>query len=333
MMTSRKIDPSELADAIHNHDRRSLAKAITLVESDRQEDRALADNLMRHLKSDRSSSSLRLAISGPPGVGKSSFIEEFGTRMTANGHKLAILAIDPSSPVSGGSILGDRTRMPQLSADQNAFIRPSPTRGHLGGVARRTREAIVLCEAAGYDTILVETVGVGQSEILAWSMVDLFVTLQLPNSGDELQGIKRGILELSDLVVITKADGASLQAAMQSKAQLESALPLLARSERGTPAVMLSSSLEKIGFEELIKAIKDLDRARQDRGYRDENRQHQCIKWFEEELQESVMALHLADVNFQLKTETLKSAAEKQPILAGVFAREAAKYAFNPDHV
>ena len=331
-MQSTENEIIKLAQCIDSGERRSLAKAITLIESERPEDRAMADELLRDLANRTQKPSIRIAISGPPGVGKSSFIEELGKRLTKANKKVAILAVDPSSPISGGSILGDRTRMPELSANNNAFIRPSPTRGHLGGVARRTRESITLCEAAGYEWIIVETVGVGQSEIIAWSMVDIFITLQLPNSGDELQGIKRGILELSDLVVITKADGDSLTSAKTSQVQLKSALPLLAHGERGIPEVLLCSSKERTGFEEIEKTIGLLHDSRLDTGLLDKQRENQTRHWFEEELNASIMSIHLADQHFQKKVEDLKKSALTNPRLTGVLAREAAKQALNHGH-
>ena len=192
--------------AIRNGDRRAIAKAITLLESTHPEKLDQGQELLEELLPE-TGKSLRIGITGVPGVGKSTFIEAFGMRLIEAGHRVAVLAVDPSSPITGGSILGDKTRMQQLSSHPQAFVRPSPSSGVLGGVTRRTRETMLLCEAAGYDVIIVETVGVGQSETMGASMVDLFLVLMLPNAGDELQGIKKGILELADLIVINKADG------------------------------------------------------------------------------------------------------------------------------
>ena len=191
--------------ALRQGDRRALAKAITLTESTRADHRAQADVLLNTVLP-ATGASLRLGISGVPGVGKSTFIEALGVRLIGEGHRVAVLAVDPSSAVSGGSILGDKTRMERLSVLPQAFIRPSPAAGNLGGVAEKTREAILLCEAAGFDIVVVETVGVGQSEIAVASMTDLFVLLQLPNAGDDLQAIKKGVMEIADLVVVNKAD-------------------------------------------------------------------------------------------------------------------------------
>ncbi len=272
------------AGPILNGDRRALAQAITLLESHRDDHALAAGELLTKLLP-HAGKSFRLAISGVPGVGKSTFIEAFGKRLLARGHRLAILAIDPSSPLSGGSILGDRTRMEALSRDERVFIRPSPTGGNLGGVARRTREAIVACEAAGFDLILVETVGVGQSETVAAGMVDAFLLLYLPNAGDELQGIKRGILELADLVAITKADGTSVAAAQTAKGQLERAF-MVAKHAAGLPAppVMLVSSLENKGLDEVEAALDAFKAAQNETGAFESRRKTQAEGWLEDEL-------------------------------------------------
>jgi LAO/AO transport system kinase len=205
--------------------RRAIAKAITLLESTRSDHRAQADALLTALLP-RTGNSLRLGISGVPGVGKSTFIEALGLHLIALGHRVAVLAVDPSSTVSGGSILGDKTRMEKLCMEERAFIRPSPSSGNLGGVAEKTREAMLVCEAAGYDIVIVETVGVGQSEIAVAHMTDMFVLMQLPNAGDDLQAIKKGVMELADLVVINKAD-IDADAALRAQAQITSSLRLL----------------------------------------------------------------------------------------------------------
>jgi LAO/AO transport system kinase len=215
-----------MAQRVRAGDRRELARAITLAESSRADHRATAEDVLAEL-GPSPATTLRIGISGPPGVGKSTFIETFGLGVVNAGHRMAVLAVDPSSSVTGGSILGDKTRMPELSRHDHAFIRPSPGGGELGGVARRTRDAIALCEAAGYDVVVVETIGVGQSEVAVASMVDAFVVLVSPGGGDELQGIKRGIMELADLVVVTKADGDLAPAAGRSAADYRNALGLL----------------------------------------------------------------------------------------------------------
>ncbi len=313
------------AETIIAGDRRSLAKGITLLESELSRDRKSADELLRALPAGKEST-LRIAVSGPPGVGKSSFIEVFGLIAVQRGKRVAVLAIDPSSPVTGGSIMGDRTRMPLLSASEGAFIRPSPTKGLLGGVAKRTREAILLCEAAGYDLVIIETVGVGQSEIVAESMVDLFITLQLPNSGDELQGIKKGILELSDLVIITKSDGAFYDAAQRSKQQLESALHLLSSSRQTQTEVLLSSSLERTGFAEIMAKMEEMIGERRQSGAFQQRRYQQTTAWFEEEMQETIMSELLHDRRLQDQLQARRKLLQENPTLTGVLAREAGKW-------
>src|SRR5476651_2231431 len=225
MTDQRLLDPSALADAVRGGDRRALARAITLIESSREDHRRAAEALLEAaLLETARGSSIRLGISGVPGVGKSTFIEALGSHIIAAGHRLAVLAIDPSSRRGGGSILGDKTRMEKLARSAAAFIRPSPTGGTLGGVARRTRETLLLCEAAGFDIVIVETVGIGQSETAVADMVDMFVLLMLPGGGDELQGIKKGVVELADLILVNKADGEFAAAAQRAVADYRGAL-------------------------------------------------------------------------------------------------------------
>jgi LAO/AO transport system kinase len=236
--------------------RRALAKAITLIESKRDDHRDSAQLLLEQVLPS-TGNSIRIGITGIPGVGKSTFIEAFGMYLIGQGKKVAVLAVDPSSPVAGGSILGDKTRMELLSREENAFIRPSPSEGALGGVAQKTRETMLLCEAAGYDVIIVETVGVGQSEYEVASMVDFFLVLMLPNAGDELQGIKKGIIELADALVINKADGGSLGQAELTKAQYQSAVNLLHYTSFWTPRVMTCSALSKQNIDAIWGMIVD----------------------------------------------------------------------------
>ncbi|XP_065665080.1 methylmalonic aciduria type A protein, mitochondrial isoform X1 [Hydra vulgaris] len=252
---SRLKTVDELFEQLVNGNRASLATTITLIESTRDNHKHHADNLLSkalsHLKKLQESgkSTFRIGLTGAPGAGKSSLIEKFGKKLTSEGHKVAVLAIDPSSVKTGGSLLGDRTRMITLSHDPNAYIRPSPTAGTLGGVARKTNEAIILCEAAGYDIILVETVGIGQSEVAVGDMVDMFVLVIPPASGDELQGIKKGIVEMVDLVLVNKADGDLLPAARRIQSEYTSALKLLSRqSDIWHPKVHSVSSLLDEGF-------------------------------------------------------------------------------------
>src|SRR5829696_4993615 len=246
---------SELAQEVIAGDRRALARAITLAESTRPDHRAEAEALLAEVLP-RSGAAVRVGISGAPGAGKSTLIEALGTHLVAEGQRVAVLAVDPSSTRSGGSILGDKTRMEQLTRSPDAFVRPSPTGGTLGGVARRTREAMLLCEAAGFDVVLVETVGVGQSEVKVAAMVDLFLVIVAPGGGDELQGIKRGIMELADLVVVNKADGDLAPAARQAEADHRHALGLLRpRFEGWRPPVLSCSARTGTGVDAVWAAV------------------------------------------------------------------------------
>ncbi|MDO9184044.1 MAG: methylmalonyl Co-A mutase-associated GTPase MeaB [Bacteriovorax sp.] len=272
---SEKIDLRKLISG----ERRSLAKAITLIESSRPDDNFLAQDLLEKILP-HTGKSIRLGITGVPGVGKSTFIENFGLYLINQGHKVAVLAIDPSSPISGGSILGDKTRMELLSRDINAFIRPSPTLGFLGGVAQKTRESILLCEAAGFDYILVETVGVGQSEFEVADMVDFFLVLMLPNAGDELQGIKKGILELADAVIINKADGDTLPLANRTMAQYTSALELMRHDPHWKAPVLQCSALEKKNLDIIYDMIQKYHQTTLESGYFKSKRLSQNKEWF-----------------------------------------------------
>jgi LAO/AO transport system kinase len=269
-----------LAEDLQRGSRRALAKAITLIESTRADHRSEADALLDALMP-ATGASLRLGISGVPGVGKSSFIETLGLCLIEQGHKVAVLAVDPSSSLSGGSILGDKTRMERLSINEAAFIRPSPTSGALGGVAEHTREALLLCEAAGFDVVLVETVGVGQSETAVAGMTDLFVLLQLPNAGDDLQAIKRGVMELADLVVINKAD-LDEAAATRAQAQIVSALKVFGSHGRGgqheVPVLKLSA-LRAADMMPFWDAVTAQARRRRDTGLFDARRRAQRESW------------------------------------------------------
>jgi len=264
------------------HDRNLLGQAITLIESVLPEHQEVArDLLIKCLP--YSGNSLRIGITGVPGVGKSTFIEAFGQLVTVKGTTLAVLAIDPSSDRSKGSILGDKTRMETLAADPAAFIRPSPSGGSLGGVARKTREAIILCEAAGYRTIIVETVGVGQSETSVHSMVDFFLLLMLPGAGDELQGIKRGIMEMADAVAITKADGDNVKRAGQAMSDFENALHLYPPPESGwIPKVVSCSALNHTGLKEIWQMILDHETFTKSSGYFTRHRNEQSRYWLHE---------------------------------------------------
>ncbi len=285
---------ADLAAQVRNGDRRALSRAITLIESVRSDHRLQAEALLDALGTDRQA--LRIGLSGTPGVGKSTFIEALGLRLTAAGKRVAVLAVDPSSARSGGSILGDKTRMERLSRDPAAFIRPSPARDQLGGVARRTREAVALCEAAGFDIVLIETVGVGQSETMVAQTSDVFVLLLAPAGGDELQGVKRGIMEVADVVLVNKADGDLMAQATRTCADYAGALRLMRPrpgDPEGYPCARTVSALTGDGLDAAWTAIADLAQARRDNGHWDRTRAAQRRHWFAEELRAGLMA-HLA---------------------------------------
>ena len=267
--------------------RRALAKAITLIESKLDEHRVESGKLLEELLP-HTGKSIRLGISGTPGVGKSTFIESFGTYLISKGHKVAVLAVDPSSPINGGSIMGDKTRMEHLSNNEGAFIRPSPTSGSLGGVAQKTRESILLCEAAGFDIILIETVGVGQSEFEVASMVDFFMVLMLPNAGDELQGIKKGILELADSIVINKVDGDSINLATQTKSHYQSALGIIHPTSFWKPEVQLISSLENKNIDGVWNMISRYKKDATTNNEINEKRATQNKDWMEKLIMEKL---------------------------------------------
>ncbi len=291
-MTRHAPDTADLARRIADGDRRALARAITLIESTRPDHRAQAAALLDAL-GPLGRQALRIGLSGTPGVGKSTFIEAFGSHLTGQGLKVAVLAVDPSSARSGGSILGDKTRMERLSRDPLAFIRPSPSQAHLGGVARRTREAIALCEAAGFDVILVETVGVGQSETLVADMTDLFVLLLAPAGGDELQGVKRGIMEMADLILVNKADGDLRSTAIRTVADYAGALRLLRRRPQdpeGFPKALPVSAIEDAGLAEAWDDMQALAGWRREAGHFARNRADQARRWFEEEVRLGLLA-------------------------------------------
>lgn len=266
---------ASIASGVLARERRALAKAITLLESTRADDRARADELLNTLLP-HTGSALRIGISGVPGVGKSTFIEALGLLLIRAGHRVAVLAIDPSSSVSGGSILGDKTRMERLAAEPDAFIRPSPSAGTLGGVAEKTREAMLVCEAAGFDIVLVETVGVGQSETAVADMTDCFLLLQLPNAGDDLQAIKKGIMELADFVVVNKVD-LDAAAAARAASQIAGALRLFA--DRASARVLQTSALTGQGLSELWAGVEALAGARRASGEFVERRRRQAQAW------------------------------------------------------
>jgi LAO/AO transport system kinase len=283
-------DPEHIATRLVDGDRRALARSITLVESTRPDHRSQASALLDAVL-DRTGGAIRLGITGTPGAGKSTFIEELGGHLTAAGHRVAVLAVDPSSSRSGGSILGDKTRMERLARDQRAFIRPSPSGGSVGGVARRTREAALLCEAAGFDVIVVETVGVGQSEVAVADMVDCFCLIVAPGAGDELQGIKRGIMELADIVVVNKADGDLLPAARRAIADYRQAAHLLRPKHAGWEVpVLATSALRGTGVDEVWSAVEKFVAHLREDDALDRLRAGQAVAWMWDEIRE-----HLVD--------------------------------------
>ncbi len=282
-MAAQSFRPSlgidDYVEGVRSGDRTVLARAITLIESRRPEHRELADRVLQELLPDTGRAN-RVGITGAPGVGKSTFIETLGTRLTSRGHQLAVLAVDPSSKVSGGSILGDKTRMSKLAADPDAFIRPSPTAGTLGGVARRTRESMLVCEAAGFDVVLVETVGAGQSETQVSEMVDFFMVLQLPGAGDDLQGIKKGVVELADLIAVNKSDGDNRDRALQAAAEYRSALQILRDpDELWSPPVLNCSGLTGEGLDDLWQTVEEHRRLFEDTGELARLRERQRLDW------------------------------------------------------
>jgi LAO/AO transport system kinase len=293
---TRAVDTAPaLIEGIRAGDRRSLARSITLTESTRVDHRELADEVLGALL-ERTGRGTRIGISGPPGVGKSTFIEAFGMHVINQGHRLAVLAIDPSSRRTGGSILGDKTRMADLSHRHEAFIRPSPGSGHLGGVARRTREAMLLCEAAGFDVVIIETIGVGQSEVAVADMVDLFTLLVSPAGGDELQGIKRGIMELADLVVVNKADGDLAAAAGRTCADYSGAVHLLRpKWEAWATEVMTCSALTGTGITEIWNAVTRFSATVGASGELVDARAHQATAWLWSEISDTLIDRFRAD--------------------------------------
>ncbi len=303
---SKKSLPSadEFVQAILKSDRTMLSRAITLIESTNDQHQQRAQEVIEKCLP-HSEKSIRIGITGVPGVGKSTFIEAFGDYLTRIGKKVAVLAIDPSSQKSKGSILGDKTRMEKLSSNPDAFIRPSPSAGTLGGVTRKTRESVVLCEAAGYDVIIIETVGVGQSETAARSMVDFFLLLQLPVAGDELQGIKRGIMEMVDAIFINKSEGEMQRKAKLAEADIKNALHMMPPQPSGwIPQTGLCSALEKTGMDSVWDMVLEYEKAMKTSGWFEDNRRNQEIK----RMEQSVMEILQSDFN---KNEKVLSVLEQ----------------------
>lgn len=315
----------EWRDAITSGDRVALARAITLVESTKEEQLETASKLLE-LCSQLAVESQRVGITGVPGVGKSTFIDAFGSKLTESGRKVAVLAVDPSSDISHGSILGDKTRMERLSADPNAFIRPTASSGSLGGVARKTRETIALCEAAGFDTVLIETVGVGQSETAVHSMVDMFVLLVLATAGDELQGIKRGIMEMADVVIINKDDGENASYTKLAKASYHQALHMFpAKESNWTVPVHSCSSTSGNGMDEILETVENFFNHVKVNGWLEKNRSEQNTYWLKAAISEELNHRFYSDASTSKRLVKLQSEVKSGKISPFAAARELLK--------
>jgi LAO/AO transport system kinase len=299
------LDAQSYVDGVRGGDRAILARTITLIESEKTKHAELAQEVLQALLP-HTGGAYRVGISGVPGAGKSTFIDAIGTTLTGSGHHVAVLAVDPTSSVSGGSILGDKTRMSALSSDSKAFIRPSPTSGTLGGVTRKTRETILVCEAAGFDVVLVETVGVGQSEAIVAGMVDFFLVLLIAGAGDELQGIKRGILEVADMLAINKADGDNLARAIQAQASYQSALRLM--RPQSEPPVVICSALERTGLEELWGLAEERRAELEASGAFQRRRQEQQVRWMWDMVEDGLRRALRGDRELRALLEQLEEA-------------------------
>ena len=320
----------EYVDGILQGNRTVLSQAITLVESSLPEHAQIVQDIVERCLP-YSGKSLRIGITGVPGAGKSTFIEALGGHLTSKGHRLAVLAIDPSSERSKGSIMGDKTRMEELSADPNAFIRPSPSSGSLGGVARKTRETIFLCEAAGFDTIFVETVGVGQSETAVHSMTDFFLLIQIAGAGDELQGIKRGIMEMADLIAVNKADGNNLEKAQLAQTQYQSALQLFPKPPSGwKPQATICSAITRFGIDKIWDTVLQYEQLTKNNGFFEQQRHQQSKYWMTETIHNSlirhfyhhpVIETLLPEYEQKVSDEQMSSFAAARAMLNEYFSR------------
>jgi LAO/AO transport system kinase len=314
-----------LAAGIRAGDRAVLARAITLIESKRADHRGQAHRLVQELLP-ATGKAVRLGITGAPGAGKSTTIDALGTYLAGQGHRVAVLAVDPSSTRTGGSILGDKTRMPHLAADPNAFIRPSPSSGTLGGVAAKTRETMLVCEAAGYDVVIVETVGIGQSETAVADMTDFFLVLMLPGAGDELQGIKKGVVELADMLAVNKADGDNVKRATAAAAEYRAALHIIsAGSELWTPPVITFSALTGHGIAELWAKVSEHRERTSAAGALAARRREQQVKWMWSMLEERVMARLKSDPALRARLPKLEAAVAAGRTSPAVAVDELAK--------
>ena len=314
MEIKRNINVKELCDKIVNGNVNALSRAITLIESNNFSDRAIANKILLNFKKSVNNS-IRIGITGVPGVGKSTFIEALGNNLTKIGKKIAILTIDPSSSISKGSILGDKTRMTSLSRSKNAFIRPTATSNFQGGVARNTKETIFLCENAGYEIIIIETVGVGQNEISVSEMVDFFLLLKISGAGDQLQGIKRGIIEMSDLIAINKSDGENINNALISKNEFEMALKLFPRKKSNwTPKVLTCSSINNNGIDEIWNTIKNYVKITKKNNFFYRNRIEQNKKWLIQIIDSSLRKSFYEKIKVKNKLERLIKKIESNKI-------------------
>jgi GTPase len=322
MMASSTRDVKSLAKELRAGGRAALARAITLVESRRADHQACARELVQTLLPN-TGRAIRVGITGSPGVGKSTTIDALGMYLIEKGHKVAVLAVDPSSARTGGSILGDKTRMPRLSASEHAYIRPSPASGTLGGVAAKTREAMLLCEAAGFDVTLVETVGIGQSETAVCDMTDFFLALMLPGAGDELQGIKKGLVELADMIAINKADGDNIKRAQHAAADYRSALHILQpRSEHWHPPVETYSALTGTGIAKLWQTILDHRVAMNASGEFAARRREQQVKWMWSMLEQRMLSQLRADASTRARVKKIESEVAEGRLTPAVAAEQ-----------
>lgn len=312
----RKKQPSvdELVTGILAHDKVALSRAITLIESKNTEHLAKATAIIEKCLP-HANTSIRIGITGVPGAGKSTFIEAFGTHLTSLGKKVAVLAVDPSSSISSGSILGDKTRMEELVKDENAFIRPSASGDSLGGVARKTRETIILCEACGFDTIIIETVGVGQSETAVHSMVDFFLLLKLAGAGDELQGIKRGIIEMADAIVINKADGDNIKRAQMARTEFKRALHLYPqKASKWQPKVVTASAIQKEGIDTIWQMVEEFQKSTHANGYFEDHRKQQNRFWLLQTIEERLKHNFYTNENVKKVLNSYLEATENSAI-------------------
>ncbi|MBI5318875.1 methylmalonyl Co-A mutase-associated GTPase MeaB [Bradyrhizobium sp.] len=327
-MVPKKIplDTKALARELRSGSRAALARAITLIESRRADHQASARELVQALLP-ATGKAVRVGITGSPGVGKSTTIDALGMYLIGQGHKVAVLAVDPSSARTGGSILGDKTRMAQLAVSDRAFIRPSPSSGTLGGVAAKTREAMLLCEAAGFDVVLVETVGIGQSETAVYDMTDFFLALMLPGAGDELQGIKKGLVELADMIAINKADGDNIKRATMAAAEYRSALHILTpRSEHWHPPVVTYSALTGSGIAELWQKVLDHRTAMNASGEFAARRREQQVKWMWSMLEGRMMARLRSDATIRAKVRKTEAEVADGRMTPAVAAEQIAEW-------